>query len=194
VPEGIENNKENINLGRTSPTNVQKAYYEQYEKDFSTFLRCRSKEVVAGGMMILTMVGRKNIELYSKESYGWFEFLAIALKDMVSEGLIEEEKLNTFNFPFYPPSAMELGFWVEKEGSFALKEVHESEVMWETTIQEENSCKSFDHNDFAKCVRAVLEPFVVNHFGEGIIDEVFNRYTEIAKVSMAKEKKNVFIN
>ncbi|KAL2927992.1 Salicylate carboxymethyltransferase [Bienertia sinuspersici] len=120
--------------------------------------------------------------------------LIILSSTTIIQGLIEEEQLNTFNFPFYPSSAAELCFWVEKEGSFTLEEVQVSEVNWETTIQEGNSCKSFDYNDFAKCLRAVLEPFVVNHFGEGIIDEVFKRYKEITKVSMAKEKRNVFIN
>ncbi|KAL2895621.1 Salicylate carboxymethyltransferase [Bienertia sinuspersici] len=208
VPEGIEDNKKNIGIGRTSPPNVLKAYYDQFEKDFSMFLRCRCKEVVDEGIMVLTLLGRKSIEPYSKESCYMFDFLATALNDMVSQGIIDEEKLNTFNVPVYYPSAVELGLLVEKEGSFTLNQVlylnragsrvcglrPVSEVNWEISVQCENSNKLFDHNDFSKCMRSVTEPFLINHFGEAIIDELFHRYKEILKASMAKEKKNVFIN
>ena len=62
-----------------------KAYYVQYEHDFLTFLRCRSKEVIEGGAMVLTVLGRKSKEPYSKESCYMFDFLATALNDMVNE-------------------------------------------------------------------------------------------------------------
>ncbi|KAM3345066.1 hypothetical protein P3S68_024775 [Capsicum galapagoense] len=66
VPNGIENNKGNIYLTSTSPPNVFKGYYEQYERDFATFLKHRSKELVKGGHMVLTMLGRKNEDPFSK--------------------------------------------------------------------------------------------------------------------------------
>ncbi|KAL2927991.1 Salicylate carboxymethyltransferase [Bienertia sinuspersici] len=179
---------------KDKPPNVLKAYYDQFEKDFSTFLKCRSKEVKAGGMMVLTILGRRSIEPYSEESSYMFDFFATAFNDMVSEGLIEEEKLNTFNVPIYLPSASELSSLVEKEGSFTLNQADTSEVNWEVNEQCKNSYKCFDLNDFSKCVRSVAEPFLVNHFGEAIIEELFERYMEILKVSMIKEKRNVFIN
>ncbi len=46
---------------------------------------------------------------------------------------------------------------------------------------------------FAKCIRAVTEPLLVNHFGDAIIEEVFRRYTEITDDRMSKEKAQ-FIN
>ena len=36
----------------TSPPNVLRAYYEQYQRDFSMFLKCHAKELVAGGGMV----------------------------------------------------------------------------------------------------------------------------------------------
>ncbi|KAL2935259.1 Salicylate carboxymethyltransferase, partial [Bienertia sinuspersici] len=38
VPKGIEDNKENIYIARTTSPDVLKAYYDRFEKDFSTFL------------------------------------------------------------------------------------------------------------------------------------------------------------
>lgn len=194
VPEGIQNNKENIYIARTSPPDVLKAYSDQFEKNFSTFLQCRSEEVVAGGKMVLTVLGRKSRELYSKEACYMWDLLANALNDMVLEGLIVEEKLNEFNIPEYPPSAEELGFLVAKERSFTLDQVHVSEISWEASeFYEESSSMTFDHYDFFKCMRSVAEPLLISHFSDAIVEEVFERYKQNIEASMSKEK-NVFIN
>ncbi|RHN42066.1 putative salicylate carboxymethyltransferase [Medicago truncatula] len=59
VPDGVDNNKGNIYLASTSPSSVIKAYYEQYRKDFSFFLKCRALELVEGGSLVLTFIGKK---------------------------------------------------------------------------------------------------------------------------------------
>ncbi|KNA17621.1 hypothetical protein SOVF_078430 [Spinacia oleracea] len=198
VPEGIEDNRGNIYIASTSPQKVVKAYYDQFEKDFLMFLRSRSQEVVPRGVMVLTILGRKSFDRYSKESCLEWELLATALNDMVFEGFIEESKLHTFNIPQYTPSAEEISFIMEKEGSFNLNQVHISEIGWEANEHYNNNnindpSSTFDHFDFVKCMRSVAEPLLVSHFGETIIEELFKRYMEIVKVSMEKEK-NVFIN
>ncbi|KMT14989.1 hypothetical protein BVRB_3g064940 [Beta vulgaris subsp. vulgaris] len=142
VPKGIEDNKGNIYIAKTSPPHVIKAYYEQYERDFYSFLRCRSEEVVVGGMMVLTLLGRKTREPYSKESCYWWEILASALKDMVVEGSIDEDKFNTFNTPMYSPSEAELVFLVEKEGSFNLNQVKTSESLVRLRSNAEKKAKT----------------------------------------------------
>lgn len=114
------------------------------------------------------------------------------------QGFIEEAKLHTFNIPQYTPSAEEISFIMEKEGSFNLNQVHISEIGWEANEHYNNNnindpSSSFDHYDFVKCMRSVAEPLLVSHFGETIIEELFKRYMEIVKVSMANEK-NVFVN
>lgn len=78
-------NKENIYMASTSPPSVIQAYYEQFQKDFSTFLKCRSEELVSGGRMVLTILGRKNDDPTSKECCYIWDLLAMALKQMVSE-------------------------------------------------------------------------------------------------------------
>ena len=71
-------------MASTSPPEVLKAYYEQFQQDFSLFLKCRSEEQVAGGRMVLTVSGRRSDDPSSKECYVW-ELLAMALNDMVFE-------------------------------------------------------------------------------------------------------------
>ncbi|KAK2997882.1 hypothetical protein RJ639_024979 [Escallonia herrerae] len=195
VPEGIENNKRNIYMASTSPPCVVKAYYDQFQTDFSMFLKYRSQELVTGGRMVLTLLGRRSDDPTSKECCYIWELLAMALSDMVSEGFIEEEKLNSFNIPKYTPCPAEVKTEVEKEGSFAIDRLEVSEVNW--NANDDKLCPSDELKDggynVAKCMRAVAEPILASHFGKTIMDEVFRRYREIIADRMSKERTE-FIN
>ena len=85
VPQGLESNKGNIYMASSSPPRVLKAYYEQFQRDFSMFLRCRSEELLEGGSMVLTFLGRRSDNPSSKECCYIWELLAVALNDMVAE-------------------------------------------------------------------------------------------------------------
>nr|XP_016497495.1 PREDICTED: salicylate carboxymethyltransferase-like [Nicotiana tabacum] len=184
VPDGIEDNKGNIYVSRTSPTTVVKAHYEQYERDFVTFLKYRSKELVKGGRMILTMLGRNNEDLYSKGCYYIVEPLVMALKELVEMGLIQKEKVNSFNILIYHPSPAEVKYIVEKEGSFTIDVLETSEFHIDATPQD---CTNSDN--MANSLRPLAEPLLVSHFGTELnMDQVFNKCREIFVYCMAKEK------
>ncbi|KAA8547398.1 hypothetical protein F0562_003738 [Nyssa sinensis] len=192
VPEGVKSNKGNIYMASTSPPSVLKAYYEQFQRDFSMFLKYRSEELVAGGRMVLTILGRKSEDPSSKECCYIWELLAIALNEMVSEGIIEEEEMDSFNIPQYTPSPAEVKFEVQKEGSFGIDCLEVSEVNW--NAYDGDFCGSDDGGyKVARCMRSVAEPLLVSHFGEAIIDDVFHRYREIVADRMSKERTE-FIN
>ncbi|KAL5557341.1 hypothetical protein UlMin_039577 [Ulmus minor] len=200
VPEGLVNNKGNIYMARTSPPSVLEAYKEQFQKDFSLFLKCRSEELVAGGRMVLTILGRRSDDPSSKDGCYIWELLAMALNHMVSEGLIEEEKMDSFNIPQYTPSPSEIRFELLKEGSFIINQLVVSQVKWTDANYETNTNDDHDHFDgdddgysVAKCMRAVAEPLLVSHFGEAIIDQVFHRYRQIIADRITEENTN-FIN
>ncbi|WJX71577.1 hypothetical protein P8452_55557 [Trifolium repens] len=192
VPNGGDNNKGNIYVTNTSPSNVLKAYYEQFHVDFSLFLKCRAQELVEGGCMILTFLGRESddpLALGKGSSYGW-ELLAIALNDMVVEGIIEEEKLNTFNIPNYYPSPSEVKLEVQTEGSFSINQLEVSEIMGDTVY----NINAFDsesemYASIAKGTRAIIEPLMIVHFGEGIIDDAFDRFKIILNGGITKERE-----
>ncbi|KAK3418767.1 hypothetical protein EUGRSUZ_H03334 [Eucalyptus grandis] len=120
VPRGLEENKGNISMARLSPPSVLRACYEQFQRDFSTFLEYRGQELVVGGCMVLTLLGQRNDDPSSEEYRQFWELLIIDLNEMVTEGLIEEEKLDSFNVPYYPPSPKEVHREVEKQGSFSI--------------------------------------------------------------------------
>ncbi|XP_060215480.1 S-adenosyl-L-methionine:benzoic acid/salicylic acid carboxyl methyltransferase 2-like [Lycium barbarum] len=187
VPDGTENNKGNIYLTSTSPVSVLKGYYMQYERDFATFLKYRSEELVKGGRMVLTMLGRKNQDNYSKGcSYEW-ELLATTLKLLVTQGSIEEEKVNSFNIPLYNPSPTEVKYIVEKEGSFTINCLETSEV-------QRNSSDDEKYN-MARSFRSVAEPLLVSHFGDELnMDQLFHKYNEIIANDCMGKEKIMFVN
>ena len=86
---GVPLNKENIYLAKTSPTGVHKAYLEQFEKDFTRFLKLRSEELIPGGRMVLTFRGNQSkedsIKNYCPEM---MELIGMELQAMVSEVLL----------------------------------------------------------------------------------------------------------
>ncbi|CAI9117867.1 OLC1v1019354C1 [Oldenlandia corymbosa var. corymbosa] len=196
VPEMEETNKGNIYMASSSPPSVIKAYLKQFQDDFSSFLSYRAKELVTCGRMVLTILGRKNEDPFSKDGCYIWELLAVVLRDMVSEGIIKEEKLDSFNIPQYPPSPTEVRFLVEFQGSFKIDHLEASEIHWnayEDDFLNNDEFKDGAYN-VARCMRAVAEPMLVSHFGEEIIEEVFSRYKEILSNRMSKEEKTHFIN
>ncbi|KAI6692302.1 hypothetical protein NL676_020012 [Syzygium grande] len=173
VPRGLEGNKGNIYIARSSPSSAIRAYSEQFQRDFSTFLECRGQELVVGGRMVLTLLGRRSDDPSSEECRQFWELLAIDLNEMVTEGLIEEEKLDSFNVPYYAPSPKEVQLEVQKQGSFSIDCLEVFEVnhgIFDTNfdpnvVSEEATCI------IVGCLRAIAEPLLIGHFGEEIINE-----------------------
>ena len=97
------------------------------------------------------------------------------------QGLIEEEKLDSFNIPQYTPSPTEMKLEIEKDGSFVIDQLEVFEVDWDC-YESDGPCNA------AKCMRAVAESMFAAHFGSGIIEEVFRRHREIVVDRMSKEK------
>ncbi|KAI9124975.1 hypothetical protein K1719_003591 [Acacia pycnantha] len=186
VPEGVENNKGNVCLTSTSPSNVCDAYYHQFQRDFSLFLKCRAQELVEGGHMVLTLLGRRsnNDPSLNKSCHIW-DIVAEALNDMVLEGKIKEDELDSFNVPFYTPSSSELKLEVEKEGSFTINHLEEFEISWEAAYDEKRYDDSKEYQ-IAQFMRAVSEPLLVSHFGEALMDTLFLRCQRILADHMSK--------
>ncbi|WZY80010.1 hypothetical protein YC2023_026394 [Brassica napus] len=51
VPEGLEKNKMSVYITASSPLSAYKAYLKQFQRDFTTFLKLRSEEMVSNGRM-----------------------------------------------------------------------------------------------------------------------------------------------
>ncbi|XP_006354675.2 benzoate carboxyl methyltransferase-like [Solanum tuberosum] len=191
APEKIENNN-NIYIARTSPPQVFEAYLNQFDKDFSRFLQLRSEEIVTGGHMVLTFMGRSIPDPYGSHCAS-LDILSNSLIDLIHEGLIEQAKLDSFNLPFYTPYKDEVEKIVQMEGSFDVATVKFFKVNWD---ERENIC--FDAyssgKHIARTMRAVLEQMLVSHFqfGDSIVDYLFERYAYHLTCHLLVQKGNFF--
>ncbi|XVF81955.1 hypothetical protein PTKIN_Ptkin16aG0003800 [Pterospermum kingtungense] len=185
VPDGLENNKGNIYMARSSPPNVFKAYADQFRSDFSNFLSLRSKEMMPQGLMVLICMGRKYPNP-SNQDYGW-ELLAKSLYDLAQEGLVKETDADSFNLPLYTPCKEEIAEIVEKEGSFDIKELQVLEVA-SIDLLTKNYEQLGTNREYLKVwvtqmaktaansARAAFEPILCSHFGDAIIDKLFTKF------------------
>ncbi|KAK7291203.1 hypothetical protein RIF29_06158 [Crotalaria pallida] len=189
VPAGLENgrsalNKGKIYISKTSPQCVLDAYLMQFKNDFSHFLASRSKEMVSGGRMVLSLMGRESMDPTVAHSCYQWELLAQALMSMVSEGLVEEEKVDSFDAPYYAPCLEEMKLEIEKEGSFVV-DCHEAyEIDWDGGIMESpsDSLGMLSSGErVARTIRAVVESMLESHFGSHIMDDLFRRYSKLVE-------------
>ncbi|KAB1207306.1 Salicylate carboxymethyltransferase [Morella rubra] len=198
VPEGLVDesgiplNKGNIHIAKTSPYGVLKAYLDIFEKDFTLFLRSRSQEMAIGGYMVLTMIGSEEKTKSSSKSCTIWELLGITLNDMVLEGKVEEAKLDCFNLPYYTPTAEEVGAVIRTEGSFNIKRFATFEVDWDSKMDENEGIfrleKPARGKYVAMSIRVVAESVLASHFGEEIMDELFERFSKKIEEYLEAEK------
>ncbi|XP_028767896.1 theobromine synthase 2-like [Neltuma alba] len=165
--------KGNIYVTSISPPSCAK----QFKEDFTLFLRSRSQELVPGGGMLLTFIGRYD----SSQNISPPGLFRIILNDMVLENLIEEADLVHFNMPIYFARADEVRGIIKEEGSFLVERLECIKTSWDGSSLDEAGCESFkDENErgefAAKILRAVYEPLLKAHFGAGIMDELFFRF------------------
>ncbi|XP_030478691.2 7-methylxanthosine synthase 1-like [Cannabis sativa] len=197
VPKGLVSergeayNKGNIYITKRSPDVVVKAYLGQFEEDFTTFLRCRSEEIVVGGCMVLTMLG----SIISNDPKHLMEVMGRAFNDMVSEGIIEEKSLDNCNIAVYCPSGKEVRKVIEEEGSFELQKMEMFELAYDAgfinnaKIRETNNDDKYNRAKYVSdYMRAVFESILQKHFGESVLDDFFMRFThKIIESSLANE-------
>lgn len=156
------------------------AYLRQFQSDFSRFLRSRAAEVVSGGRVVITMLGRRTEGYADVETTLLWDLLSESLAALVSQGLTEQEKVDAYDVPFYAPSVREVQQEVTTEGSFSLNLVR----MYEATHGGGDAKR--DGRMLAMTARAVHESMLSQHFGPGVVDPLFHRYSELVTRSMEK--------
>ncbi|XVF83907.1 hypothetical protein PTKIN_Ptkin16aG0531800 [Pterospermum kingtungense] len=169
--EGLPLNKGKIYISKTSPPGVRNAYLSQFQEDFLLFLKCRALEMVPNGRMVLIIHGRKFADPTIRESCYTWEILADALSYLASQGLINEEKLDFFNVPYYIASQEEVQELVDKEGSFTTE-------FLDTIVVELGGTWSRPETRIRN-IRAFTEPMISSHFGEEVMDKLYGKVRDI---------------
>ncbi|KAF7829643.1 abscisic acid 8'-hydroxylase 4 [Senna tora] len=156
-------NKGKIYISESSPESVVDAYSSQFQSDFLMFLKCRSQEMVKGGRMVLSLIGRDSMDPTTPVSCYQWELLGRALMILVARGEIEEEKVDSFDAPYYAPCMEEVKLGVEKEGSFMIEALEAYEIDWDGGDDKEMSHESIGER-VARTIRAVVESMLESHF------------------------------
>ncbi|XP_022740808.1 salicylate carboxymethyltransferase-like [Durio zibethinus] len=175
-------NKGNVYISESSPPSVSQAYWNQFQEDFSLFLKSRSEELVTGGRMVLILLGRIGQDHVDRGNSFFWEILSRSLAISVSQGQIEQEKLDCYDVHFYAPSTNEIEDEVRREESFELDRIEMFEI--EKEVKAGESCGTA----VAMTVRAIQESMLCNHFGDGIdLDSLFDNYGKMVGEEIAKE-------
>ncbi|CAD5191615.1 unnamed protein product [Musa acuminata subsp. malaccensis] len=188
VPPGLVDingrpiNKGKMYISNTSPPVVALAYFEQFQKQFSLFLKSRSEELHLGGRMVVAMLGRTTDDHSDKSTRVLWEVLDQSFAIMISQEMIDEEKVDTYNVPFYAPSAREIEDEVHREGSFTIDYIQTHELSTSTG----DPLK--DARITSMAIRAIQESMISHHFGEAIIDTLFHVYGGLLSQLMLKEE------
>ncbi|GLJ48739.1 hypothetical protein SUGI_1027860 [Cryptomeria japonica] len=195
VPPEVEDrnskcwNKGRIFISEQGPdAGVLNAYFAQFQKDFNGFLRARAMEVVKGGRMFVVVNGRLSS---GRRRLGtaavYWNWLGSAIQDLVSQKFIEEEKLDSFNMPYYAASLDELIGEVHKEGSFTM--VGHEVIVGQRNIEKNDDIEKGKY--ISKQMRAISENLISYHFGEEMVDVIFNRYAEILATNMREIEEEI---
>ncbi|KAI7725463.1 hypothetical protein M8C21_003291 [Ambrosia artemisiifolia] len=175
VPQGLENNGSNIYITKTSPPNVYRAYGEQFHTDFTSTADPTTDDCCA----LLELLGQ-------------------SLINMMKEGLVRESDINSFNVPVYFPCEHEVRNAIEYDGSFSLENMNFFKVNWDphdtdyTNMNDSLELSQIHGENASKLLRAVLEPLLVSHFGNSIIDVLFGKFGKHVGEYLLRQKTRYF--
>ncbi|XP_021297336.1 probable S-adenosylmethionine-dependent methyltransferase At5g38780 [Herrania umbratica] len=110
-----------------------------------------------------------------------FELVGSCLMDMAKLGIVSEAKVDTFNLPIYFTYPKELRRIIEGNGCFSIERMEELNITKQHIVMP-------DLRQRMLYIRAILEPLIKNHFGNEIIDQLFEIYSR--KLS----ESSIFLN
>ncbi|XP_028757790.1 probable S-adenosylmethionine-dependent methyltransferase At5g37990 [Neltuma alba] len=134
--------------------------------DLETFLHARAQELVSNELMAIVTYAAHDVVDFSTDLYAGkeLELLGSCLMDMARLGLVSEEKVDTYNVPTYFPHLNYLKKILESNEDLSLEEMD----------------RKFLPNieTYVSSARAVHEVLNEKHFGEGVVDELFDRFAK----------------
>ncbi|CAN6446040.1 unnamed protein product [Victoria cruziana] len=162
------------------------AYEAQFSVDMAAFLEARTAELVPGGLLVLLFLCRHEwMDADAPRPDMWFFFIESILRELVAEGKVKEEDLDSFQLPVHAPTVSEFKKMVETNGSFSIHEAKVVESEWESEggqgVEDHNTDKLDEKvRQMSLVVRAVFQEIVGNHFGGHIAEELFPRLPHTA--------------
>ncbi|KAE8673148.1 zinc finger CCCH domain-containing protein 14-like [Hibiscus syriacus] len=152
-------------------TQVTKAFASQFENDMEIFLNARAEELVNAGLIVIIMGGIPDGISLSQTAIGkFYDLFGSCLVDLTNKGLINEEKVKSFNLPLYFPTAKELKALIERNGRLCIESIDEMSGQMKRVPTLPSTQNYISH------VRAGFEGLIREHFGNEMVDEFFECY------------------
>ncbi|ONK78088.1 uncharacterized protein A4U43_C02F14190 [Asparagus officinalis] len=181
---------------------VVDAYAKQSSEDLLAFLNCRKKEIVEGGMLFLLMAGRPDSQRPenqlgdpdSRAKHPFTSSMDQAWKDLLDEGLIDEEMRDTFNIPAYMRSTEEVRRAFDHCGAFEIKRLEFLRIVEHSKEKQAEWIKDPVSYGRAKAnlVRATLKPIVKAHLGSLLSEVLFKRFEKRVSQDISMLEKTCF--
>lgn len=170
-----------------STDEVGAAYLAQFRKDFSSFLAARAHEMVAGGCMFICLVGRTSNDIKEQGAIGHISHhMQAAFEELIQQGMIEKEKMESFNLPLFCPTVEELESIVKMEKSFEI--VEGVKLLGGFPLHPISEESNNDEKMFGRMVsdtyRAAFENLVGAQLGSDVLTDEF--YLRIERTATAK--------
>ena len=94
--------------------------------------------------------------------------------------------------PYYTPSVEEVKKVIDEEGSFSLQKLDVFKTAVDAGFNGTNSIDKYGEKEkrgqyVSDYIRAIMEPNLVSHFGETIMNNLFRRFAVKVVESMEKE-------
>ncbi|KAJ4717159.1 S-adenosylmethionine-dependent methyltransferase [Melia azedarach] len=157
------------NVLNSSVKEVAEAYSTQFKVDMECFLNARAEELVPGGLMFI-LGGVVPDGISASETMGgvYFDVMGSCLKDLVKNGVLEEEKVNSFNVPVHGATPKELEAIFRTNGKFSIEKMEKFTQPMKTPLSPEG---------YVLAVRAGSDGLMRNHFGDESAEQIFKHFT-----------------
>ncbi|CAH8363015.1 unnamed protein product [Eruca vesicaria subsp. sativa] len=155
---------------------VKKAYLDQYSVDTKNLLDARAEELVPGGLMLLFGSGLRDGVKMSETPKGMvMDFIGASLNDLAQQGVIEQDKVDTFSTPLYIAEEGEIRQIIKENGKFTME-------AFEDIIHPYGEFP-LDPKILAVSTRASFGAFITAHFGADAMRNAF----ELVEVKAREE-------
>ncbi|KAL0560748.1 hypothetical protein IC582_001161 [Cucumis melo] len=152
------------------------AYRKQFQTDLAEFLWARAQELKRGGSMFLVCLGRTSLDPTDQGGAGLLfgTHFQDAWDDLVQEGLISNEKRDSFNIPVYAPSLQDFKEVVEADGSFSINKLEVFKGGSPLVVNQPDDAAEVGRA-LANSCRSVSGVLVDAHIGDRLSEELFYR-------------------